>query len=709
MQRKLRGAWLAIAVLIALGAAAGLVGAKLRYHVEARNRRVEIGVEWPEVSLLAQMSQQPIQGVLKQFKNQNVTTLIIPEDTLGTLELAGAARPVRVTARDGRFGTRVTVDSDVTFHRIHAALRSRGIEMKAADAAVTVPAQGATLFVLPANLTAGQPAAQETANVGYAYLRQLGMGLPPDAAAAAKEAQLRIAGRISNFPGVRASSSEAALKDLKTQGASLVIFSGDDALGYRGLEKEVADLLRDPKLPPLPTATQSPTGLIFGEVEFTKQRGDEKIASALHGDYLRVHTIQGAEVGQLEEDDAIERYSKAARERNIRFCYVRLWTQAGSDPVGENVEFLKKISAGMEKGNEWTGGGMTFGPARQFEETTSPAQLKFLKLLFGVMALGVAAGIVWMLRLLAPVPERAAWILLLVLGAACFGLAVGGGETGRKIVALLTGIVFPTVACLLTFPRFTSSDITSLDIAEQSEPELGAIRGASQSPMYCLGRAIRSLALASSVTALGIALVIGLLATRPFMVRANQFLGIKAQHAVPIVLIALVALTGGVAFRSETWRQYLQRLQCKGKELLAEPARFGLLIGAGIALFAFMVIVERTGNDSSVGASGGELKFRAILETLLVARPRSKDLIGHPAFLLAIAWAWRGRRKLAIPTFLIGCIGQVSLLNTFCHIHTPLIISLWRDGLGLLIGVLSGSLIFLLLERVLPKPDNARV
>jgi len=647
------------------------------------------------------MSQQPIQGVLKQFKEQNVTSLIIPEDTLGTLEMAGAARPVRVTAQDGRFGTRVTVDSDVTFRRIHAALKSRSINVKTAGADVTVPAQGATLFVLPANLGTGAPAAQEIANVGYAYLRPLGMGLPPDAVAAAHDAQLRIAGRISNFPGVRDSSAEAALRDLEKQGASVVIFSGDDTLGYRGLEKEVADLLRDPKLPLPPTATHDPTGLIFGEVEFTKQRGDEKVASALHGDYIRVHTIQGAEVGQMEEDDAIERYCKAARERNIRFCYVRLWTQAGSNPVAENVEFLQKISEGMEKGNEWTGGGMTFGPARKFAETTTPQQLKFLKLLFGVMALAAAAGTVWMLRLLAPVSERAARVLLIILSIACFGLAVGGGETGRKIVALLAGVVFPTVACLLTFPRFASSDS-----AESAESESGLIPAASLRPVQCLRRAIRSLALASAVTSLGIALVIGLLATRPFMVRANQFLGIKAQHAIPIVIIALVALTGGAAFRGETWERYGKRLQAKGKELLAEPARFGLLIGVGVALFAFMVIVERTGNDSSVGASGGEMKFRAILETILVARPRTKDLVGHPAFLLAIAWAWRGRRKLAVPAFLVGCIGQVSLLNTFCHIHTPLIISLWRDGLGLLIGVGSGCLIFLLLEIVLPRPDT---
>ena len=705
MQEKLRGVALAIAVLIGVAVAAGLVGAKLRYHAEARNRRVEIGVEWPEVSLLAQMSQQPILSVLAQFKEQNVTSLIIPEDTLGTLEVAGAAHPVRVTAPDGRFGTRVTVDSDVTYERIRAALTSHGIAMKNAEAAAAFPAPGATLFVLPAASPTGQPTTQAYVPVGYTYLRPLGIGMPPDAVAAAQAARLRIAGRVSNFPGVRESSSESVLRDLKAQGASLVIFSGDDALGYRGLEKEVADLVRDPKLPASPTATRPPTGLIFGEVEFTKQRGDDKIASALHGDYVRVHTIQGAEIGQMEEEDAIERYCKAARERNIRFCYIRLWTQAGSNPVGENVDFLGKISDGMEKGNEWTGGGLTFGAARQFEDTATPEQQKFLKLLFGVMALGAAAGTVWMLRNLTPLSERVSWAALIALGVLCFGLAAAGGETGRKIVALLAGIVFPTVACLRTFPRFALSP-DSADSGDSAWNE-DALRAAPQRPVSCLSRAVRSLLFASSITSLGIALVVGLLASRPFMARANQFLGIKAQHAVPLVLIALVALAGGVGRRGETWERYAKRLQARVKLLLAEPARFGLLIGIGVALFAFLVIVERTGNDSSVGASGGEMKFRAILDAILVVRPRTKEfLVGHPAFILAIAWAWRGRRKLALPAFVAGSVGQVSLLNTFCHIHTPLIISLWRDGLGLLIGTLVGGAVFLALELVLLKPEK---
>jgi hypothetical protein len=71
---------------------------------------------------------------------------------------------------------------------------------------------------------------------------------------------------------------------------------------------------------------------------------------------------------------------------------------------------------------------------------------------------------------------------------------------------------------------------------------------------------------------------------------------------------------------------------------------------------------------------------------------------------MGIAWWWRGRRRLAIPCFLVGVLGQVSLLNTFCHIHTPLVISLWRDILGLVIGIALGAGVFLVVERAAPAP-----
>ena len=69
-----------------------------------------------------------------------------------------------------------------------------------------------------------------------------------------------------------------------------------------------------------------------------------------------------------------------------------------------------------------------------------------------------------------------------------------------------------------------------------------------------------------------------------------------------------------------------------------------------------------------------------------------------------------------MPFFLVGALGQVSLLNTFCHLHTPLPVSLWRALLGVAIGAIIGvvahaALERLVLRRLLPAPaadDPAR-
>ena len=95
MQNRPPGIRLALIVLIAIGTLAGLFAAYRRFHVEESNRRVEIALEWQEVSLLAQTSNQPVAHVLESFQQQHVTTLVVSEDTITTLEQSGAVKPGR--------------------------------------------------------------------------------------------------------------------------------------------------------------------------------------------------------------------------------------------------------------------------------------------------------------------------------------------------------------------------------------------------------------------------------------------------------------------------------------------------------------------------------------------------------------------------------------------------------------------------------------
>src|SRR5580658_3207257 len=93
-----------LAALI-IGTLASLIAARYRLHVEDSNRRVEIGLEWDEVSRLAQFTHRPVEDILKQFKKADVTTLVVQEDTFTTLEQEGQIHPVRFAAPGGRSTT----------------------------------------------------------------------------------------------------------------------------------------------------------------------------------------------------------------------------------------------------------------------------------------------------------------------------------------------------------------------------------------------------------------------------------------------------------------------------------------------------------------------------------------------------------------------------------------------------------------------------
>ena len=65
--------------------------------------------------------------------------------------------------------------------------------------------------------------------------------------------------------------------------------------------------------------------------------------------------------------------------------------------------------------------------------------------------------------------------------------------------------------------------------------------------------------------------------------------------------------------------------------------------------------------------------FPGSFDRLMGVRPRTKEfLLGHP-FMLAVLYYGFDLRKSAV--LLFGLIGQISLINTYAHIHTPLLIS----------------------------------
>ena len=152
-------------------------------------------------------------------------------------------------------------------------------------------------------------------------------------------------------------------------------------------------------------------------------------------------------------------------------------------------------------------------------------------------------------------------------------------------------------------------------------------------------------------------------------------------HVIPIVAVPFILYLWNVEKPIQHAKQLLDKaLDYKWAAL------FGLVAVAGV------IYISRTGNTTTE-LSAAESTMRSFLNDAMGVRPRSKEfLIGYP-FTILLFWLGASRKNwiLTIPAI----IGQVSLVNTYAHIHTALLMSLQRSFNGLVLGIVLGVLLVL--------------
>jgi hypothetical protein len=472
-----------------------------------------------------------------------------------------------------------------------------------------------------------------------------------------KQAGLEPIGRIYNVLSLTPQSMHWELARLKEQGITLVIFGGEEVMGYRGLMKEVAEEFKN-------------LGLLYGSVEFGKQRGDEQLSKLLLERMLRVHSISSAEMTRMPENEAVERYVRAPVERNIRVDYVRLPGVVTDQTYADNLHYVSALSSSIVSEK--------FGLKGQpipLPEVWSSGMLA--KLDHGLIGLGVGAAAVMLLAGVLPIKRGMQAILAVAAGLICAGLAASGASIAIQLVALAAAVVFPTLAFVL-FPQPIGAFEEHLHagVPKRSEAILASL--------------YEFLAI-SAVTLAGALFVGGVLSELPFMVKVKSFAGIKVATVLPLLLVGWIYLTG-MTGEYPSWREEREAMEGRLRSFFDEPIRVWHSVAILVGLAALVLLVMRSGNDPGIGVSETEVKFRALLDRAVGVRPRTKEfLLGHPALLLALAMAVSPRwRKWALPILLVGAIGQTGMLNSFCHLHSPLKLTVLRTLYGLIFGGIIG-------------------
>jgi len=135
----------------------------------------------------------------------------------------------------------------------------------------------------------------------------------------------------------------------------------------------------------------------------------------------------------------------------------------------------------------------------------------------------------------------------------------------------------------------------------------------------------------------------------------------------------------------------------KLRELLTKPITVTWIILAAVVGIIGYYYLSRTGNSGQV--SSVELVIRHFLESTFGVRPRFKEfLLAHPLLLLGLFLSLRYRAAWLL--IIIGSIGQLSMVDTFAHLHTPLYISMIRVLLGLGAGMIIGCILIVAWQLV---------
>lgn len=410
---------------------------------------------------------------------------------------------------------------------------------------------------------------------------------------------------------------------------------GPDFVVLRGLKRV--------SLPSYLTNWLSENDVILGTVEFRNRGTTEKLVNEQGLNWIRLHRVFDKEIGTLTQVDKVARYRRAIRERNIGVIEYRLPLNQDLDAT---IETLNAIQEEMAKSGYRLS---PIGDARGTGKGVKSSRWLVLGLIV------TSFGLVF--RFLRPGQDSNSilffWILASIVGGGV-GLGLYPVLT-RQAAALVLAVTAPLVGYKLL-------------------REYGLSFKTGQRPMS----PFLDLIWISGFSTIAGLVVTGILLDESFVLKLQQFRGVKVALFFPLILLVLAVLSrGGIRFTE-----------------LKIDYRSGLIGAAPLGLFLFLLF--RSGNFTFLSSGDLEDAIRRWLENTLYVRPRFKEFaLGHPSL---IAWLYIAGRygerfnfcKLAL--LLVGFTGQISVINTFSHIHTPLIVSFIRTVNGLAGGLILGGI-----------------
>ncbi len=396
----------------------------------------------------------------------------------------------------------------------------------------------------------------------------------------------------------------------------------------------------------------------IGLIEFfsAKQKGLFKLAKkgsdgGSNYQVVRLHTVSDGEANKLKPAEVISRYWLGATERNQQ---VFLFKMPNTLDIEKDFLALENLIKGFKD----KVAASDYRISKTVGNYNLPKGNFVLAFLSGLAPIGI------FMLLLDLIKQRKLGIVLGLVGALGYGGLLKIHPTlGLQMMALFGASVFPAYGVLYALRKTT----------------------------YNIKETIILFIETCGISFGGAITLVGLLSKTNFGLTMDLFLGVKLAHLIPIVLVVMIHLYQVYGFSAKLI-----------KELLLSKVTYLVVLIMAIVGGVLLVYTSRTGNSGT--ASSIELAFRSALDRILGVRPRTKEfMIGYP---LLLALFHYGYKEHYLPILLVAIIGPISLVNTYAHVHTPLVISLIRSGYGIIFGLIGGLILIYIINKILKVAEK---
>lgn len=667
-------------ILVAVIIAAVLASCYLLYQrssLEEANKQVELALLYDDVKRYSAAAEKPVDEAFADFAELGATGILFKEQSLSGLftrdrlfELFGSEDISVISGRNLINNMHLMLGNEVSGKKrdFLSQIKPGFVYLMTDDSAVYERMANHLKLKVPEGMF--HIPDEKVNNIHYIGLSPeydrvfrtkdrmtIGIGFPEAALEKAADNDLNVLVQISSWPVFNEENFSEIFdlyrKELEPIEDRLSLAAYNDAY-LPGFPAYLQPLARETASFEVPIGFIEP--LVFEQVGI-KNLGSIRLEGEgidMSKRIARLHAISAGEMATYSTQRAVDRFSLAVSERNIRVMLVRLFPDDGTGNIVErNQKYIEDLAINIEAK------GFSLGQASTFDlDVTSETARNLLSLFIGM---GVIAG---GLLLLDIIRLQKLGIILAFIGSFSWlavimlSLFIQGEfflfEFAVKLMGLSAVIIFPTLA------------VTAVVKSEKND-----IKGA-----------LRDFLKITAVSLCGALLMAGLFSHLHYMLGLDQFAGVKLGLILPIILIVFIFY----------FLKYQTDIYSRAKELLEH--RVTVLTAVLVIGFGAVIGVLLLRSDNIPEALAVEEQLRFFLHDALGVRPRTKEfLIGHPIMILLLYLGYSSR---TLPLLMIGMVGQVSLVNTFAHIHTPFLISLIRTGNGLLLGIISGIILITL-------------